>query len=145
MHYPCHCFCLYSSDFVLMNSLSSFCRGLESCPCTLAPWGPASVIFDFWTMQSACLFTTTSAYTCQTHLPTCVDFHPPNTCFHVPRPRFQVPSGPHPVQTTFPLLILSFTMCFLFLSTFLPTMLALFEALGAVWLSAGQIKGPIGQ
>lgn len=121
VHFRCHCFCLYRSDFILINTPSLLYRGLESCPCTSAPWGPASG--QLWLPEPAVslfLFQPVSAHTCQPHLPfvpvtmlsrdsslpvwTCTYQMCVSICLDLV---FRFLSGPHPVWTTFSQLILS--------------------------------------
>lgn len=62
VHFRCHCFCLYRSDFILINTPSPLCRGLESCPApVLQPHGDLLLAsFDFRSLQLACFSTTTT-------------------------------------------------------------------------------------
>lgn len=162
--------CLYSSGFILMNIPSPLCRGLESCPCTPAPWGPASgqlwladpaVCLSLHHHTSSHLSSPPPTGSChpavQRICPICLDFHPPNMCLHVPPSSFQV-HRPVPVWPTFSQLIrsqettaiiISFIMYLLCNSSlnpsFSPAVLVLLQALGAVWLLAEEIKGPLGQ
>lgn len=160
-----HCWSsLDSSDF-LMNILFPFYRGLESSPCTLAPWGLISGLL--WLLDPAMFISpppphlfpkpSTSPPPCFCYhifwifiLSTCLDFYlPVSVCLDLPF-RF---IDPLIGQPTFFWLILSpttnksiilFIMHLLYASTLNPSFSSaafiLFPALGAVRLLAEEFR-----
>lgn len=95
------------------------CRGLKSCPCTPAPWGPA--FGQLWPLEPAVclslhhtyshLSTSPPTYSChcdfQRFCLACVDYTYQTYVSMCLGLVFGFPSGPHSVRTTFSQLIIS--------------------------------------